>query len=95
MNCKQGDLAVIVGGGGPANSVNRGKFVTIGKFLGHVNGWAGSDRWEVDVDVVGTFGTLYRHVRDCYLRPIRDPGEDARDETLQWLPVPSKEEVSA
>jgi hypothetical protein len=23
-----------------------------------------------------------------YLRPLRDPGEDARDETLDWLPLP-------
>lgn len=28
---------------------------------------------------------------DKYLRPIRDPGDDARDETLEWLPVPVKE----
>jgi hypothetical protein len=27
----------------------------------------------------------------AYLRIIRDPGEDARDETLDWLQVPSKE----
>lgn len=29
------------------------------------------------------------------LRSIRDPGDDAQDETLSWLPVPSREEVSA
>lgn len=28
--------------------------------------------------------------RDSMLRPIRDPGDDAQDETLEWLPVPSK-----
>ena len=27
---------------------------------------------------------------DRDLRPIRDPGEDAQDETLQWLPVPGQ-----
>ncbi len=27
---------------------------------------------------------------DHNLRPIRDPGDDARDETLDWLPVPEK-----
>ena len=26
---------------------------------------------------------------------VRDPGDDARDESLSWLPVPSREEVSA
>lgn len=91
MNCKPGDLAVIVGGLGPANSPNRGKFVTIGKFLGRVNGWEGADRWEVDADVVGTRGTLHRHVRDCYLRPIRD--SDGTDETLTWAGKPQPVEA--
>ena len=26
-----------------------------------------------------------------YLRPFRDPGDDAQDETMGWLPVPSLE----
>ena len=30
---------------------------------------------------------------DRSLRPIRDPGDDAQDETLQWLDAPSKETV--
>jgi len=42
---------------------------------------------------------LVDDVGDCLypdddLRPIRDPGDDARDESLSWLPVPSREEVS-
>jgi hypothetical protein len=28
---------------------------------------------------------------DADMRPIRDPGEDIKDETLSWLPVPIKE----
>ena len=32
---------------------------------------------------------------DYCLRPIRDPGDDASDETLEWLPVPSRDEVTA
>lgn len=36
-----------------------------------------------------------RSVYDGALRPIRDPGEDAQDETLSWLPVPSCDEVAA
>lgn len=34
-------------------------------------------------------------VYDGALRPIRDPGDDAQDETLQWLQVPATEEVTA
>lgn len=32
-------------------------------------------------------------VPDSHLRPLRDPGEDAQDETLSWLPVPLPELV--
>lgn len=34
-------------------------------------------------------------VADSNLRPIRDPGDDAQDETLSWLPMPSREGVEA
>ena len=34
-------------------------------------------------------------VADVNLRPIRDPGDDAQDETLSWLPVPHGDEVPA
>lgn len=32
---------------------------------------------------------------DDILRPIRDPGDDARDETLSWKPLPLPEIVPA
>lgn len=32
---------------------------------------------------------------DYDLRPIIDPGDDATDETLTWLPVPSRESETA
>ena len=35
--------------------------------------------------------TRYACCPDEYLRPFRDPGDDAQDETLGWLPVPSVE----
>ena len=34
-------------------------------------------------------------IGDAFLRPIRDPGEDAQDESLSWLPVPTVEGVPA
>jgi hypothetical protein len=33
---------------------------------------------------------IRRAINDVCLRPIRDPGEDAKDETLSWLDVPQK-----
>lgn len=34
-------------------------------------------------------------IADKNLRPIRDPGDDATDETLTCLPVPSRESETA
>jgi len=36
-----------------------------------------------------------RPIATKVLRPINDPGEDAQDETLLWLDVPSAEKVDA
>jgi hypothetical protein len=76
MNCKAGDMAVIVRG--PAFK----------KFWGRI------------VQVVETDGILWRLaesldgdpkywllVPDGCLKPLRDPGDDAKDETLEWLPL--------
>jgi hypothetical protein len=35
--------------------------------------------------------TRFGVIDDASLRPIRDPGDDATDETLLWQPVPSRE----
>jgi hypothetical protein len=35
--------------------------------------------------------SIYACVPDYALRPIRPQADDARDETLDWLPVPRKE----
>jgi hypothetical protein len=89
MNCKPGDLAVIVGG----YSENYGKFVRV----------IGFDRddiadWECEAlqSVMSNFGIIptgsIGYSADCYLRPIRD--QDGTDETLLWAPVP-KEKVKA
>lgn len=92
MNCKPGDLAVIVA---PDTSTrNLGKIVRVlhGSRLG--DGW-----WWVEslspafmngpgsCDRVAMEG----NIEDRRLRPIRDPGDDAVDETLLWLPAPTTE----
>lgn len=46
--------------------------------------------WETDKEVDTLRGSM-RVAPDSYIRPLRDPGEDAQDETLSWLPVPSTE----
>lgn len=39
--------------------------------------------------------SMYSAFSKKNLKPLRDPGDDAKDETLEWLPVPSKEKENA
>ena len=98
MNCKQGDLAIVV----KADSLNFGRLVRI--LRPWINGeeprWSESEfLWFVEsvgapLIVPDGFHKGLRTKRpfaDSSLRPIRDPGDAAEDETLSWLPAPSKE----
>ncbi len=99
MNCKPGDLAVITSGARYPENIGR-LVEVISLWRGERVGglfYSGGD-W-----VVRGIGGDLKHAlgwsrdsvsRDCVLRPIRDPGDDASDETLEWLPVPSREEVA-
>lgn len=98
MNCKPGDLARIV----CAASPNRDRIVRCIRLLQcgeemvldgvifaptiHAEFWAvegcllGADPCGKDIEIDGG------PVGDRWLRPIRDPGEDAKDESHAWLP---------
>jgi len=103
MNCKQGDLAIIV----RSKAGNEGRLCTVLEMLGE-NPFYDGFPWNFRdgpcwlIEYAGTpafdnFGQKYKRapIPDAWLRPIRDPGEDAQDETLQWLPVPSRETEAA
>lgn len=91
MNCKPGDLAIIVKTG---TGKNVGKIVRVlrkAAFDGLVKPDGGTRYgvvWQTDTNLEAFNGTRHPYALDEYLRPIRDPGDDAQDETLQWLPVP-------
>ena len=107
MNCKAGDLARIWT---PYESPNRDRIVRCIRLLapgeemvlGGYEFLAASAlaTWAVEGPIVveGLDGKDQicpgGPIPDKYLRPIRDPGEDAQDETLSWLPVPSRDEVT-
>ena len=107
MNCKPGDLAWIVGLH-PSLGEAEGRIVQLVDAPPVV--YEGEPSWQltkrVDITLVGN-GRLgdqrfylgesvwFDQLQDKYLRPIRDPGDDASDETLEWLPVPSRDEVTA
>jgi hypothetical protein len=88
MNCKQGDLAVIV----------RDELLVDLGVIVRIVGLASEEGldWEVICDYkrLTTWDGMAEiaepvDILDSSLRPIRD--SDGEDETLQWAPVPTKE----
>lgn len=101
MNCRPGDLAVVVFS---KNIENVGAIVRCIRLISdseQVDGvqWTqrrGGPCWLVESEGRLLAWGIAGHVRrrafaDALLRPIRDPGEDAQDETLLWKPVPLPE----
>ena len=97
MNCKPGDLAVVVVGAHSAGRIVRCvRLMSLGEALwskcnrhhGVVN--AADQVWLIDGFVRDSTpdGSLaeFSACRDAVLRPIRNPGDDAVDESKAWLP---------
>lgn len=95
MNCKQGDMAIIRAAPTDANT---GKIVQCVElipkmFLRFPTGiFLTPHVWRVDPDMPTWEGSRSVYIPDANLRPIRDPGEDAKDEMLRPLPQ-EKEKV--
>ena len=87
MNCKQGDLAVIV----RSYAGNEGKMVECLRLVPEQENPMSEPGpvWLVNIELKGAWGDATPHIHDDQLRPIRD--QDGQDETLTWLDVPSKE----
>jgi len=106
MNCEKGDLAMIVRGLAGTECRLVGTLVTVGtlhstsSFFGpvwnvtHMNPYLGlrANGKSGKVSGVGTIGTT-GHCPDDWLRPIRDPGEEAVDESLLWFRIPEFDTV--
>lgn len=78
MNCKPGDLAIIVSSAKAPNQV--GKIVRVVRYEISISAWV------ISPALPEKSGRLWTSVSDHLLRPIRDPGEDAEDESRAWLP---------
>lgn len=99
--CKPGDLAVVVKPGVATGDSDVGIFLTVTKLSVKENGMAvwefkdasrplnflpyGFFNETKKVDIGGG-GVAWLVVADHKLRPIRDPGDDAKDEMLRPLP---------
>jgi hypothetical protein len=94
MNCKPGDLAVVVNGpniGGLCRVVSPYTVRMVEGLCWNIECLSRMrDNLTGNPVAPGTAALC----ADAFLRPIRDPGDDAVDETLQWLPVPREDELS-
>ena len=84
LNCRPGDLAIVVR---DYQMQHTGKIVQVVRLLpGYF-----SPTWETIPELIDRDGTIC-DVDDSHLKPIRDPGDEATDESKAWLPpVPTKE----
>jgi hypothetical protein len=91
MNCKPGDVCIVLGAPDdvPLAHEHTDKLIRVTKS----QIWCGEIFWEYEGKrLFLEDGREVEAFMDKYLRPIRDPGKDARDETLEWLQVPSEKE---
>ena len=81
MNCKPGDLAVIV------KVFRQDEERFIGKLVRVTTLKPGMPEpyWYIE-EPIEFHGQVKKSVRDGALKPIRDPGDDAQDEMLRPLP---------
>jgi len=104
LNCKAGDLAVVVSPNHKENIGKLVTVLEpIGilpeggvQFIGpdgrlKIAASPGFYWWvEAQGQLLNNNGLTKRlHTLDASIRPIRDPGDDAQDETLLWKPVPA------
>lgn len=86
MNCRPGELAIKI----YSKAGNEGRIVRCVTHVRQAFRHVGVlDAWMTDPMLANAAG-MFVPCPDASLRPIRDPGDDAQDETLQWLPVPSQ-----
>lgn len=85
MNCKEGDLAIVI----RSKCGNEGKIVRCVKYLGEIRlvsiNLKVSDPtacWHIEPPLIGVFGKIGNGFPDRDLKPIRN--SDGEDETLSW-----------
>ena len=93
MNCKQGDLAIIVRSGDfyQENLGKLGKLVTCVEFVGPMSMryppnnvvMLEPDVWRIEPALPAWDGKLTPFCADVVLKPVRDSGDDAVDEMLR------------
>lgn len=83
MRCKPGDLVILLRADYEPCKPLVGQIHRVGSLSQRFH-----EAWLFDPPVY--IGEALASWNDCDLMPIRDPGEDAVDETLLWKPVPGE-----
>ena len=91
MNCRPKDLAIVVRGF-PAS--NRDRIIRVLTIDVDVSAVMHAPMWRYEGTLDGPLGGRATCISDACLRPIRDPGDDAVDETLIYAGDPQVREVS-
>jgi hypothetical protein len=81
MKCKPGELAIVVGGYDPMCPPPLGAIVRVTRPNCHF-----PTCWEMSPPVFDPRDGCEVVIEDRHLLPIRDPGDDAVDESKAWLP---------
>jgi hypothetical protein len=82
MNCKSGDLAMVMRG---FPELNRGRVIRVTTVDVLVGAVTNTPMWRYEGDLDGQFGGRCACIADACLRPIRDPGDDEVDEIVKKL----------
>jgi len=89
MNCRPGELAIIISVlGYPRATPVLGTVVRTVALASHhpLTG----PMWQLE-EPVWLLGESYNLIADAALKPLRDPGDDAIDESRAWLPPVPKQ----
>lgn len=90
MNCEQGDIAIIV----KSTCGNEDKVVKCIEFVGFLGEkYDGANYWLVDREIAFSDGSDIPYAKDEWLRPIRDPGDDAVDEMVERCGTPLQRQI--
>lgn len=89
MNCKPGDLAIVI----KSKQNNLGKIVRCIEYLPEFM-WKDlpDGAWVVDGNITSIDPTSLNRVPDSWLKPLRD--NDEEDETITWAGKPERIEVN-
>jgi hypothetical protein len=87
---EEGCRAVIVG----SAAGNDGIIVTIGKYIGHVNGWVEDNYWEIDKAINSKHGTKHDFCGEKKLRRIDDEDTTTWEHVAETIGfIPNKQTV--